>query len=162
MFRLSKLTDYGIVLMTHVARQPEREAWSARDLAAEAKLPLPTVGKVLKELVHGRLLVSHRGTKGGYSLARRPEQISIADIIAALEGPIAVTECNEPRTPSICEHEGCCPVRSNWHTINRVILDALENLRLSEMAQPLPSRLWPLSGGRTRGLTEGLARYPSP
>ncbi|HKC25951.1 MAG TPA: Rrf2 family transcriptional regulator, partial [Thermoanaerobaculia bacterium] len=90
MFRLTKLTDYGIVLLTHFAQNPERDAQNARELAQETRLPLPTVGKLLKELAHEGLLVSHRGIHGGYALARKPEEISMADVIAALEGPIAI------------------------------------------------------------------------
>ncbi|HVH88183.1 MAG TPA: Rrf2 family transcriptional regulator, partial [Terriglobales bacterium] len=93
MIRLQKLTDYGLVLMTCVARHHEQSLHTARDLAVESHLPLPTVSKLLKQLLQGGLLVSHRGIKGGYSLARPPQAISIAEIVAALEGPIALTEC---------------------------------------------------------------------
>jgi FeS assembly SUF system regulator len=144
MFRLTKLTDYGIVLLTHFAQHPEREAQNARELALETRLPLPTVGKLLKELAHEGLLVSHRGIHGGYALARKPEQISVADVIAALEGPIAITECNNTADPGLCEHESCCPVRTNWQLVNRAILQALEKISLAEMAHPLPS-FWKLT-----------------
>ena len=113
MFRLTKLTDYGIVLLTHFAQHPGREAQNARELAAETRLPLPTVGKLLKELTQHGLLVSHRGTHGGYALARGADRISVAEVISALEGPIAITECNNQVDPGLCEHETCCPVRTN-------------------------------------------------
>ncbi len=87
MIRLGKLTDYGLVLMTHFAQNNDRLLHTARDLAVESRLPLPTVSKLLKELLQGGLLVSHRGIKGGYSLARKPREISVAEIIAVLEGP---------------------------------------------------------------------------
>ena len=157
MFRLTKLTDYGIVLLTHFAQHPEREH-NARELAEETRLPLPTVGKLLKELVREDLLVSHRGTKGGYRLARRPGEISVADVITALEGPIAVTECNNGIEGS-CEHESCCPVRSNWHVINRVIYEALGGLTLLEMSRPLGPRLWGLTT-RPAAPLSSLTRSP--
>jgi FeS assembly SUF system regulator len=139
MLRLTKLTDYGIVLLTHFAQHSERDAQNARELALETRLPLPTVGKLLKELTHAGLLVSHRGKDGGYALARGPERISVAEIIAALEGPIAITECNNVTDPGLCEHETGCPVRANWQVVNRAIREALEKISLAEMAHPLPS-----------------------
>ena len=139
MLRMSKLTDYGIVLLTHFAAHTERDGWSARELAVETNLPLPTVGKLLKTLTHEGLLSSHRGIKGGYTLARRPEAMTMATIISALVGPIAITECNMPTCsgPSVCEHETGCPLRPNWQVVNRAIHDALESVTLAEMAQPL-------------------------
>ena len=94
MFRLNKLTDYGIVLMAHVARSPEETPHTARSLAKETRLPLPTVGKLLRQLSEHRLLSSHRGVNGGYNLAREARSISVAEIILALEGPIGFTECS--------------------------------------------------------------------
>src|SRR5437868_6650848 len=94
MVRLGKLTDYGMLLMSCFARSQPGTLRSARDLAEEARLPLPTVSKLLKELLHSGLLVSHRGFQGGYSLAKDPAEISLAEIVSALEGPIALTECS--------------------------------------------------------------------
>src|SRR5437588_12924260 len=94
MFRLNKLTDYGIVLMAHVARSPEETPHTARSLAKETKLPLPTVGKLLRQLSERGLLSSHRGMHGGYNLAREAGSITVADIILAPEGPIGFTECS--------------------------------------------------------------------
>jgi Rrf2 family protein len=84
------------------------------------------------------LLVSHRGVGGGFALAREPERISVAEVIAALEGPIAITECLG-EVPGTCELEAGCPVRSNWDRINRVVREALEGLSIAEMARPLLS-----------------------
>ena len=133
MIRITKQTDYGIVLLTHLAAEPERQ-YNAPDLAAEAHLPLPMVSKILKLLARESLLVSHRGVNGGYSLARRPEAISMAEIIAALEGPIALTECIS--VEGDCFHEPLCPVRSNWRRINQAVRTALEGITLAEMARP--------------------------
>ena len=140
MLRVTKLADYGIVLMTSIASNPEEKLHNARDLAAEVSLPLPVVSKILKALAREELLVSHRGTKGGYTLARRPERISVADIIRALEGPIAVTECTD-KVHGDCNLERLCPVRSNWHRINQAIRGALEKISLAEMRRPLPAPL---------------------
>ena len=135
MIKISKLADYGIVLMTYFAGGDEGEVFTARELSHNSKLPLPTVGKVLKSLSRGGLLISHRGVKGGYSLARTPEEISVADMVRALDGPIALTECSSA-APSLCELEDGCPVRSNWQRINRAVVTALASLSLADMAKP--------------------------
>ncbi|HEV8629360.1 MAG TPA: Rrf2 family transcriptional regulator, partial [Thermoanaerobaculia bacterium] len=90
MLRITKQTDYGIVLLSLMATEPERQ-FNAPELAAEAQLPLPTVSKILKLLARDGLLVSHRGVKGGYGLSRPPGAITVAAIIGSLEGPIAIT-----------------------------------------------------------------------
>ena len=136
MIRMTKLTDYGIVLLTHIARHPERLTRNAPELAAAAHLPLPTVSKVLKILARERMLVPHRGAKGGFSLARVPEEITVADIITALEGPIALTECSA-HGAGLCGIERLCPVSTNWQRINRAVLEALRGITLAEMATPL-------------------------
>lgn len=137
MIRIAKLTDYGILLLTLFARDSEPPIHNAPDLAAKAHLPLPTVSKILKALVRGGLLVSHRGVSGGYSLARRPEEISVAEIIDALEGPIGLTECS-PDSHGLCYLEPVCPVQSNWQRINHAVLQALTHLTLADMTRPLP------------------------
>ncbi len=137
MIRMSKLTDYGIMLLTHIACDPELPVHNARDLAAKARLPLPTVSKILKVLAREGLLVAHRGVRGGFSLARRPEEISVAAIISALEGPIAITMCSFT-IPGKCQLEQLCPVERPWQRINQVVREALENITLLEMTHSLP------------------------
>jgi len=136
MVKLGKLTDYGLVLMTYIARTedltPQR---TARDLAVESKLPLSTVSKLLKELLQSGLLVSHRGTKGGYMLAKEPHQISLVEIIAAIEGPMALTECSTEI--SLCNLELSCPIKSNQRIINQAVRGVLEKITLSDLIQPL-------------------------
>jgi len=150
MIRITKQTDYGTVLLTHLAANPERQL-NAPELAAETHLPLPMVSKILKLLAREGLLSSHRGVKGGYGLARHAEEISMAEIIAALEGPIALTQCIS--VEGDCAHEPLCPVRSNWQRINVAVRAALEGIALSEMArgrsqgQPVPQGLVTLGGG---------------
>lgn len=150
---MTRLTDYGIVLLTQVARSEDGRDHTARELASTAKLPLPTVGKLLKTLASGGLLASHRGANGGYRLARPAESVTVAEIIRVLEGPISLTECTASG-PSACEHETGCAVRSNWRVINGAIQDALEKVTLAEMARPLAAtptgpRLWGLSPSPT-------------
>jgi FeS assembly SUF system regulator len=137
MIRMSRLTDYGIMLLTWMAREPGRPMHNARELAADAHLPLPTVRKILKHLAHHGILEAHRGVKGGFSLARRPQEVSVADVLGALEGPLGLTDCTAHSGD--CRLEPVCIVRSNWKKINRVVLDALRRVSLAEMAQPLPA-----------------------
>lgn len=139
MIRISRLTDYSIVLLTHVARGGVDRIHNARDLASEAELPLPTVSKLLKTLTKTGFLESHRGVQGGYALARPPESITMVEIISALEGPVAITLCSEG--PGSCELEHQCPTRSNLVIINRAIRGALEGIRLSDLAAPRPLQL---------------------
>ena len=135
MVRLGKLTDYGMVLMTYMARG-QNPLRTARDLAAESKLPLSTVSKLLKELLHSGLLVSHRGIKGGYVLARGPQEISVLEMIAAIEGPMALTECSTDVT-GLCNLESCCPTKSNQQIINQAVRGVLEKITLSDLMHPL-------------------------
>lgn len=135
MLRVTKLADYGIVMLTHIVNHGG-VTHAARDISKEVRLPLPVASKVLKMMAREGLLVSQRGTKGGYGLARPPQDITVAQIIRALEGPIAVTECTDALNGD-CGLETGCPVRTNWHRINRAIFEALEKITLAEMAQPL-------------------------
>ena len=136
MIRLSKLADYGIVIMTSMARHPER-FHNAPEIAAQSHIPLPMASKVLKCLARAGLLTSHRGAKGGYGLARNAESINVAEIITALDGPIALTACIEDG-PGECDIEALCPARANWHRINDAIRHALEEISLAEMAHAIP------------------------
>jgi len=141
MIRLTKLADYGVMLMSHIAAAPGA-LHSASSLSRAAGVSIPTVSKILKQLARKGLLDSHRGASGGYTLARTPEGISVAEVIAALEGPIAVTECID-ETHSDCAVESVCRVRTNWQRINEAVRGALEQISLAEMAQPLPGTLPP-------------------
>jgi FeS assembly SUF system regulator len=136
MVRLGKLTDYGLVLMTCIARGRGESLRTARDLAVESKLPISTVSKLLKELLQSGLLVSHRGTKGGYILARKPRDISVVEIIAALEGPMALTECSTDVT-GMCNLEPCCPTKNNQRIINQAVRGVLEKITLSDLIEPM-------------------------
>jgi FeS assembly SUF system regulator len=158
MLRITKQTDYGIVLLSLMAAEPQR-LYNAPELAAEAQLPLPTVSKILKLLARDGLLFSHRGVKGGYSLARSPEEMTVAEIIFSLEGPIAMTECIDD-SPGECQQEGLCPLQANWQLINRAVRQALEGITLRQMAGPLPTQLVQL-GGRLGSLASGAIARPA-
>lgn len=138
MLRVTRLADYGIVILTFFATHPAHTC-AARDIANAVKLPLPIASKALKLLSKAGLLVSQRGTRGGYGLARPPEEITIASIIRALEGPIALTQCSD--TKRECGLEAGCPVRANWHQINQAIHSALQKITLDQMTQPIPNSL---------------------
>jgi FeS assembly SUF system regulator len=136
MIRLGKLTDYGLVLMSQMARRPQTELHTARDLAASCRLPLPTVSKLLKLMLQGGLLQSHRGIKGGYSLARDAKLISVAEIVTALEGPLALTECTMD-VAGICDLEPSCPIKDNQRLINQVVRGALQKVMLWDLIRPM-------------------------
>jgi FeS assembly SUF system regulator len=136
MFRLNKLTDYGIVLMAHVARHEEQGPHTARTLAKQTRIPLPTVGKLLRQLHDAELLDSHRGVKGGYNLSRQAEEISVSDIVLALEGPIGFTECSVE--PGLCGMERRCAIKSNSQIIGDALRDALGHVMLSDLNHELP------------------------
>lgn len=144
MLRVTRMADYGIVVLTHLASRGGASS-NARDLARDARLPLPVVSKILKVLARNGLLESHRGIKGGYGLARCPEEITVGQIIRALEGPIAVTECNDLLNGG-CGLQSGCPVSANWQLINEVIYQALEKITLAEMTRPLGRRLVSIQG----------------
>ncbi len=134
MIKLSRMADYGVVLMTQLAREPQ-SLRTAPELAQTCGLPLPTVSKILKMLAQDGLLDSQRGTKGGYLLARGAEAITVADLIGALDGPIALTDCMGA-DGLVCEIEALCPTRTNWRRINDAMIEALNGVSLADMAAP--------------------------
>jgi len=136
------------VLGTRLAALEEGHLRSASDLASETGIPQPTVSKILKVLGRAELVDSVRGAHGGYRLARTPGEISVAEIIATLEGPIGVTECGIEEHHD-CSLSGQCDVRGNWQLINQAILSALEGISLAEMARPAPPVLVNLGRKRT-------------
>lgn len=134
MLRISKLTDYGTLVLVHLARYDAGQLCPASDVAVGTHLALPTVQKVLKTLANGGLVESARGAEGGYRLARRPDQITAAEILEVLEGPFAITECSEVN--SSCELEHDCMVGGAWQKISKAIRGAMEEIRLSDLQNP--------------------------
>ena len=128
--RISKLTDYGTVLLAHLAAS-QSAVCSAAEVAAATGIAMPTVSKLFKSLARSGLVNSTRGSNGGYQLSRDPAEISAADIIDALEGPVSITECSA--SDSQCEHEGVCSVGGAWQRVNVAIRGALDDVSLSDL-----------------------------
>lgn len=135
MLRLSRLADYGVMVMAHVAAEPDG-VHNAGDAAAATGLPGPTVAKIMAKLSRAGLLSSLRGAHGGYRLAGKPEGISVAAIVTALDGPIALTQCSSNHQPSACDRENLCVSRRGINRINTAIRTALESVTLAELARP--------------------------
>lgn len=138
MLRMSKLTDYGTMVLSQLAASGDAPA-SAGLVAGQTHLALPTVSKLLKALTRSGLVVSTRGSHGGYALARSPDEITAAEILDALEGPVAITECSSHE--GACNLEAYCRVGHAWQRINRSIREALEQITLADLqgiGNPLP------------------------
>src|SRR3546814_23738 len=134
--RISKIIDYGTLVLTHMASRPER-MFSASDLASTLGLGQPTVSKILKLLGQHELVTSSRGARGGYVLSRPASQISVADIIDALEEqPFGLTECTD--LPGACSVEAGCHIRSNWQRINAIVRHTLEEVSVADMIRTTP------------------------
>src|SRR5438094_8516579 len=109
MFRLSKKADYALIAMKHLALRPDQAASSAREIAEQYDIPIELLAKVLQRLVRRGLLASHQGTRGGYRLMRAPTDISVADVIDAIDGPVTITACSTDE--GACEQFAKCNVR---------------------------------------------------
>ncbi|MDX8408658.1 MAG: SUF system Fe-S cluster assembly regulator [Mariprofundales bacterium] len=131
MLRLSKLTDYGMLLMSQLAAS-EQAVWKASDLSTATGVPAPTVSKLLQSLLNKQLLSSQRGAQGGYRLARQASMITVREVVDALEGEIALTECNSDH--SQCEQQLECALRGNWQHINHAMQNLLDSITLADMA----------------------------
>src|SRR3954466_816570 len=141
MLRLSKKADYALIAMKHLALRSDRGSSSAREIAELYSIPIELMAKVLQRLVRGGLLLSHQGTRGGYQLARRPAQISVADVIQAIEGPVTVTACSTDEGQ--CEQFSKCNVRDPLFKVRDRILSALGECTIAELAAdavPVPAR----------------------
>jgi FeS assembly SUF system regulator len=134
MLRLSKLTDYAVVVLVRLSSTDSVQ--TSPGIAAATGIPEPTVAKVLKTLCAGDLVSSQRGAKGGYRLNRELSAIPIADVITAIDGPIALTACVEGSL-SGCESLGLCPMRGRWDPVNDAIQKALTGITLADMQMGL-------------------------
>ena len=131
--RLSHLADYAVVLMTAAARYPAGARLSATELARDTGVPLPTAQKLMGQLAACGLLSSVRGAGGGFALARSATEISLADIVEAVEGPIAMTVCSEERTD--CALDAHCRVKPHMGVVGNAVRGALGAVSLTELAQ---------------------------
>ncbi len=134
------MTDYAILLMVELTR--DREMLSAHALAERIHVEVPTASKVLKLLTGSGLLDSFRGANGGYRVSKRASEISVAEVIAAIEGPIAMTECSVEE--GLCSQEDNCGLRGNWQRISLAVAEALSDVSLAEMSMPLSRKPDPL------------------
>ena len=145
--RLSHLADYAVVLMTAAARRPAGDRLSATELSGETGVPLPTTQKLMGQLASCGLLSSARGASGGFALARAASDISLADIVEAVEGPIAMTVCSEGRTD--CALDAHCRVKPHMGIVGSAVRGALGAVSLTQLcspakaaAQPGQERVW--------------------
>jgi len=134
MLKLSKLTDYATVILSYMAKEYQN-MHAAVEISEVTGITLPTVSKILKLLVKSHVLTSVRGAKGGYLLARSPERITVATVISALEGPIALTECNASHKN--CDQATGCEIQGNWGLINQKVFNALDSVTLADMIMPV-------------------------
>jgi FeS assembly SUF system regulator len=134
MLRITKQTDYGIMLLALMSELPPGHVLSTAEAARRCGLSRPMVSKILKSLAREQIIASHRGVGGGYTLARSPAETTVGGVIRALEGPISMVECGAQ--PGQCEQEPVCPTRINWARINREIERALDSIPISAMAGP--------------------------
>jgi FeS assembly SUF system regulator len=133
--RLTHLADYAVVMMTAAARRGEGERLSATELAEETGVPLPTAQKLMGKLAASGLLESVRGAGGGFTLARPRQQISLADIIEAVEGPIAMTQCSGSDEASDCALDAHCRVKPHMNIVSNAVRGALGAVTLTELAR---------------------------
>jgi FeS assembly SUF system regulator len=135
MIILSKLADYGVIVATHLAVGAERQMTAAA-LAGEAKLPRATVAKVLKALAHAGIVTGARGATGGYRLARPAATVSIAAVVAAIDGGMSLTQCTSQNHVPACQRSEFCMTRPHWHRINAAVGTALGAITVADMASP--------------------------
>ena len=133
--RLSHLADYAVVLMTAAAPRDSGERLSATELSAETGVPLPTAQKLMGQLATAGLLDSVRGAAGGFSLSRPATKISLADIVEAVEGPIAMTVCSGHEGPSDCALDAHCRVKPHMGVVGKAVRGALGAVSLTELAR---------------------------
>ena len=149
MLRISKLTDYGTVVLAQLARAPG-ERRTATAVAKQTRIALPTVSKLLKSFHRAGLVTSVRGARGGYQLARPPASISAAEIIDAIDGPVAITACSGDH--SACDIETVCRTGSAWQRINDAIRQSLDGDTLAQLCGQEAVALWrPELSGALRG-----------
>lgn len=133
MIKMSKLADYAFVILTRMVAR-EAASWAASDLAEKTGLPGPTVAKIMKMLAKSQIVTAQRGALGGYRLSRPANQINVATVIRAIDGPIALTECVDEGEPD-CAVQNFCPMHGGWDLVNRAVVNALEGVTLAEMVQ---------------------------
>jgi FeS assembly SUF system regulator len=143
MLRISKLTDYATVIVSFLTLRPDKIV-SASYIARETHLGLPTVSKILKILAEAQLVLAFRGAVGGYQLARAANSITLAEVVTAIEGDFAMTECSHKE--KTCALDANCSIKDNWQVINKIIFNALSDVTLQDMLRPLTAPVSTLKG----------------
>lgn len=134
MIRLTNLADYAVVVMAAAAREPGVKLSAAR-VAELTAIPAPTVAKLMGTLARGGLLTASRGVAGGFTLTREPASISVAEVVEAVDGPIALTSCAGNEVTD-CAMEGHCAIRGHWPPINKAVRGALAAVSLADLVRP--------------------------
>jgi len=133
--RIGKMSDYALLLTNHLVGTRDGLC-TTEDIVSACRLPLATVRKLLKKLVDAQIVISYRGVRGGYRLAREPRDITIAEVIGAIEGPIALTECTQLQND--CSLAPDCELRQNWNYLNQMVATLFSNISLAQMAESAP------------------------
>ncbi len=136
MLRLSRMTDYAVVVLHHMARQPEGNRNTA-DVALATGLPAPTVSKLLHRLTEVGIVAAERWRYGGYRLDRTPDTIRLSEVLGAFEGELALTDCIDSGG-NTCEHENHCAIAGRWNVVSAAIRGVLDNLTLADVLEPAP------------------------
>ena len=141
MFKISRLSDYSVILLSLMAKMPDR-IHSTVELAQRSSLPQPVVGKILKLLTKGKIIASKRGINGGYLLSRATHTISIAEVIAAIDGPVNITSCIDG-VENPCHAKSLCPLSGRWQILNNVIEAAVYSVSLADIIEPEEQAYFP-------------------
>lgn len=149
MLRITRLTDYAIAVLGAMAGG-NAPIFTARQAAKATGLPLPAVSKILKSLAKHGIVASQRGVLGGYRIGRQPAQIALSEVIDAIEGPIALTECGQSDLGLACEYHASCAVQVSWARVNRVVRRALSSVTIADMVGTGSRALVPLRLGSAR------------
>ena len=132
MLKISKLADYATLVLQRLSLSA-KESCSAADLAEQSNIAYPTVCKVLKQLAEAGLVQSQRGVRGGYSMTQSAQSVTLYDIVTAIDGEIALTECSS--LAGDCVHSDYCDLSQNWQLVSRLLVTVLKAVTLTEMAQ---------------------------
>ena len=138
MIKLSKLSDYAIVVLSRLAAE-RGEVLTTATLSSETGIPEPTVSKVLKLLSKQKVVISVRGASGGYMMDRCPKDITVTELITALEGPIALTRCSGAHTDCMIDKQ--CPLKGGWNKVNTAVKEALDKVALADLLIPVDSNV---------------------
>ncbi len=151
MLKIGKMADYALVL-THQLVKSVEPLSTTEDLTSASQLPLATVRKLLKNLVDANIVTSYRGINGGYKLSKAPQNITVADVIAAIEGPITLTECTQHQ--SDCGLASNCDLKENWGYINKIVASLFSHITLADMAKKIPEHVIELNKSKILNATK--------